>query len=400
MKQDISTLSELCNVPTAPYAEAYAAACVRSWAAEPQRRNKILVQSDAVGNLHLLYQCGSPGRSELVLEAHLDHPGFLVEKILPDGTLEAIFRGGVKPSSFDRAAVRIWHPECPLALPHDTAQKPVGLWIPTRVLSVQPAIGNQPLRVILAKPDGPAADSILPGSIGMWALPDALTIGRLFAARVCDDLAGVAVGLYVLDELIARGAAVNVRLLLTRAEEVGFAGALAVASRGLIPASSCIIGIETSMAMAHVPQGRGPVIRVGDKSLTFSPALTRFLSMQAGGIADTDNSYLYQRQLMDGGTCDSSAFAAFGYDTAAVCLALGNYHNMAQLQMNAAIPTAGPHIAAETIHLDDFFGLVRLLTDAAANFDSYTPDHAALRQRLASMHERDQRQLLESFKVV
>ena len=400
MTQDMSILSELCNVPTAPYAEAYAVAYIRLWAAAPERRDKILVQSDAVGNVHLLYRCGSPGRSELVLEAHLDHPGFLVKKILPDGTLEAIFRGGVKPSCFDRAAVGIWHPESQLALPHDMAQRPAGQWVPTRVLSVEPAIGNQPMRVILAKPEGPAAEGVPPGSIGMWALPDAMTIDRLFAARVCDDLAGAAVGLYVLDELIARGAAVNVRLLLTRAEEVGFAGALAVASRGLIPASSCMIGIETSKAMDHVPQGRGPVIRVGDKSLTFSPALTRFLSMRAGGIADTDPSFLYQRQLMDGGTCDSSAFAAFGYDTAAVCLALGNYHNMAEPRMNAAIPTAGPHIAAETIHLDDFFGLVRLLTDAAANFDSYTPDHAALRQRLAAMHERDQRQLLESFRIV
>ncbi len=400
MTQDLSTLSQLCNVPTAPYAEAYVAAYIRWWAAEPQRRDKIFVQSDVVGNLHLLYQSGPPGHAELVLEAHLDPPGFLVENILPDGTLGAIFRGGVKPSCFDRASVQIWYPESHLTFPHDTAERPAGRWAPTRVLSVEPASGNNPLRVVLARPEGHAAGGTPPGSIGMWALPEALTIDRLFAARVCDDLAGVAVGLYVLDELIAQSAAVNVRLLLTRAEEVGFAGALAVASRGLIPATSSIIGIETSKALANAPQGRGPVIRVGDKSLTFSPALTRFLSMRAGGIADTDSAFLYQRQLMDGGTCDSTAFAAFGYDTAAVCLALGNYHNMAEPQMNAAIPTAGPHIATETIDLDDFFGLVRLLTDAAANFGSYTPDHAALRQRLAAMHERDQRQLLESFRVV
>lgn len=400
MTQDLSTLSQICNVPTAPYAEAYAAAYIRWWAAESQRRDKILVQSDVVGNLHLLYQGGSAGHAELVLEAHLDHPGFLVEKTLPDGTLGAIFRGGVKPSCFDRASVQIWYPESHMTFPHDTAQRPAGRWASTRVLSVEPASGNNPLRVVLATPDGLAAGGTPPGSIAMWALPNALTIDRLFAARVCDDLVGVAVGLYVLDELIAQSAAVNIRLLLTRAEEVGFAGALAAASRRLIPATSSVIGIETSKALANAPQGRGPVIRVGDKSLTFSPALTRFLSMRAGGIADTDSSFLYQRQLMDGGTCDSTAFAAFGYDTAAVCVALGNYHNMAEPQMNPAIPTAGPHIAAETIHLDDFFGLVRLLTDAAANFGSYTPDHAALRQRLTAMHERDQRQLLESFRVV
>ncbi len=399
MTDNHATLFAICNLPTAPYAEAYVAAFIRDWANAPARRTLIEVQSDEVGNLHLHYRAGPPECRELVLEAHIDHPGFVVENILPDGNLRTIFRGGVKPSCFDQAKVRIWRPDSPLVFPHATAQKPVGYWIGTQVISVEPAVGNEPMRAILARPREIAAHGIMPGDIGLWDLPEPRLHNRIFAARVCDDLAGAAVGLNVLEALMENKAAVNFRLLLTRAEEVGFAGALAVASRALIPAGSSIIGIETSKALPHVPQGRGPVIRVGDKALTFSPALTRFISMRAGGIADIDSSFIYQRQLMDGGTCNTTAFAVFGYDAAAVCLALGNYHNMAESGMDAAIATSGPHIAAETIHLDDFDGLVRLLTDVAIHFNTYQPNSAALRERLATMHERDQRHLLESFRL-
>ncbi len=403
MSEDLTILAGLCDVPTAPYAEAYVVAYIRHWAGSPERKSAIEVRTDAVGNLQLLYRAAADHVPELVLEAHMDHPGFLVEACGADGEFTAIFRGGVKPSCFAGAKVQFWLPDAALKLPHDQPLLPAGRWLPARVAAVEAASGTSPIRAKLAWLPECLPEQVRrigPGSIGMWALPDSHCLDRMFAARVCDDLAGAAVGLYVLDRLIDGKVAANVRLLLTRAEEVGFAGALAAAVRELIPAGCAVIGIETSRAMPHAPQGRGPVIRVGDKTMTFSPSLTRFISMRAGGIADQDNAFAFQRQLMDGGTCDSTAFAAFGYDAAAVCLALGNYHNMADADSPAAIPTAGAHIAAETIHLDDFFGLVRLLTDVAANFSAYAPDHGALRQRLLTMYEREQKRRLESFDLL
>ncbi len=99
---------------------------------------------------------------------------------------------------------------------------------------------------------------------------------------------------------------------------------------------------------------------------------------------------------MDGGTCNSTAFTAFGYDAAAMCVALGNYHNMTLLgEIGWGDGTkAGPGIASETIHLQDFAGMVRILVEAAKRIHSYKPGFGIIRERLAKMHEKDQVALL------
>jgi endoglucanase len=38
--------------------------------------------------------------------------------------------------------------------------------------------------------------------------------------------------------------------------------------------------------------------------------------------------FLFQRQLMDGGACEATAFAAFGFRSAGLSLPLRNYHNI------------------------------------------------------------------------
>ena len=68
---------------------------------------------------------------------------------------------------------------------------------------------------------------------------------------------------------------------------------------------------------------------------------------------------------MSGGTCEGTAYQEFGFQTAAVCVALGNYHN------------CGPahRIAEEFVNVGDGLSMVRLLAAAAremARFDAHT----------------------------
>ncbi|HMD54578.1 MAG TPA: hypothetical protein VKJ65_08525, partial [Phycisphaerae bacterium] len=338
---------------------------------------------DRWGNLYLDYRRGPRPKHTLILEAHMDHPGFIIKRQNRDGTLKAEFLGGVPPSHFSDAGVGIWQPAGV-----GPGGIPIGRWIPTRVINVKPAKGKNPIIVDLAA----IGEKVFAGAIGMWALPDAQVIGELFAARVCDDLAGVAACLCVLDELITSKTACALTVLFTRAEEVGFAGAIAAARDGAISKKISIIGLETSKTLPHAPQGNGPIIRVGDRTSIFSSSLTRFISMRAGGLADQDSKFKFQRQLMDGGTCDTTVFGAFGCDAAAMCVALGNYHNMLQDQSvrDAGIPTAGPMIASETIHLEDFTSLVRILVQTAAEFRNYRPDLSDLVRRFSRMHREGQ----------
>ena len=57
-----------------------------------------------------------------------------------------------------------------------------------------------------------------------------------------------------------------------------------------------------------------------------------------------------QRCLLDGGSCEATAYQLYGYTCAAASIALGNYHNCAP----------DGTIGAEYVAIDDFVGMVRL----------------------------------------
>ena len=58
---------------------------------------------------------------------------------------------------------------------------------------------------------------------------------------------------------------------------------------------------------------------------------------------------------MSGGTCEASGFAAWGYAATGIAFPLGNYHNA----------TPEGEVDAEYIHVEDFWGGVRLIRQAA-----------------------------------
>ena len=120
----------------------------------------------------------------------------------------------------------------------------------------------------------------------------------------------------------------------------------------LLPEDALVVAVETSsMAGGRAEQGGGPIVRVGDAVHVFSPALTRWMTALAQELAgERREGFPYQRRLMDGGVTEATAYDLYGYETGAACIALGNYHN------------AGPRgrVRAETVHLGDLEGLVRL----------------------------------------
>jgi putative aminopeptidase FrvX len=119
-----------------------------------------------------------------------------------------------------------------------------------------------------------------------------------------------------------------VHAVFTRAEEVGFHGALAAIASKAVPKTVPVVVLECSKAMPGAEQGLGPVIRVGDKARVFDPDLIAACEEAARALKEAHPEFRFQRRLMDGGTCEASAFGLAGYR--AVCLAfpLANYHNV------------------------------------------------------------------------
>jgi len=319
--------------PTAPYREGEVIAWVREFSAANRH---LTLREDRDGNLELRRRGVRASARPLVLGAHMDHPGFRALRSRKAGRawrVEALFLGGVRPEYFAGARAR-FHAG-------DDA-------IVARVERTVPDARGAGQRVTLS-----AGRRIPRGAFGTWDLPGFRIARRnpdLVETRAADDLAGVAGILAVLEvaDAIDPARRVDVRGLFTRAEEVGFVGALAVARGSRLPRGARIVAVEASKALPEAPQGAGPILRVGDRTSIFDDGLSRWLARVATELA-RGRGFRFQRKLMDGGTCEATAYQLYGYRCAGLCLPLGNYHNMSERG----------RIAVETIRLSDLLGLVR-----------------------------------------
>ncbi len=262
----------------------------------------VKLKRDAFGNLLALYRRGS-GAPRYAFAAHMDHPGFVGRQFL----------GGVPEAYLKKKA--------------------------------------------LQRKFGP---------FSMWNLPAVEVRGGKIYSRACDDLVGCACIVAMLRELEESEAKCAAYGLFTRAEEVGFVGAMQLAKSGVLPGDVTVVSLETSsMKGGPVKIGGGPIIRVGDRTSIFDSEATARLQ-ECAKAAELP----HQRALMQGGTCEATAYALYGYRTAAMCVALGNYHNCGP----------GTRIAAEYVSVKDAEGMAQLCVALAAS--KPTNSLRGLRQRL------------------
>jgi endoglucanase len=218
------------------------------------------------------------------------------------------------------------------------------------------------------------------GELGQWDLPAFQLRGDRLTAGGIDDVLGVVAGLAALTEIVRRRIQTPVWCLFTRAEEVGFHGALIAARRGLVPRRSLVVSLEMSRERPWARQGDGPIIRVGDRLTVFDPAAT--LSLEHAARQEKVRA---QRCLMDGGTCEASAFAANGYRCGGLCLALGNYHNIGP----------GQRPAAEYVSVKDLAGLVVLIVAAARQWRGFERATVVMRRKVKQIERTAPRRLTD-----
>ena len=337
----LAVAEELLSLPTVPLVEDLPADHVAAFA---EARPALGAERDAAGNVVVRYPGAGAGADRpLVLVAHLDHPGFAVEEVT--GDLAALsFRGG-------------------LGLAAAVAGAPVDFFVPGRADPVgrgelESADGDGD-RLAAARARVLDGDAIA-GGFAMWGFPGfAVDDGRI-VGRVCDDLLGAAVVLSTLDELARRRpGGVTVWGLFTRAEEIGFLGTLEAIRLGTVPAAACVLSLECSKALGDAPQGGGVIVRVGDRASIFDPGLSEALAGAARQVQGDEPGFRWQRKLMDGGTCEATAFCAAGYRASGLALPLGNYHNALDDQ------TSGAGVGPEHVVVDDYLAGVQLLVEMA-----------------------------------
>ncbi|MGO9609652.1 MAG: hypothetical protein ACLPT4_08450, partial [Verrucomicrobiia bacterium] len=213
------------------------------------------------------------------------------------------------------------------------------------------------------------------GDLGMWDVPAFRVSGGRLQATAIDDVLGSVVMLATLTDAARRKLGTNLWCVFTRAEEVGFPGVMAVIQSKRIPKSALVVSIEMSQERPWARIGDGPVVRVGDRASIFDPAASAFLWRAAERCRAGESTFRAQRCLMDGGTCEATAFVGFGYRAGGLCLPLGNYHNIG--------PNRRPR--AEYVSVHDLEQLVKLTVAATAEWPGSGATNAMLRRQVASI---------------
>jgi endoglucanase len=329
----LPVLRHIVSRPTAPFHEQAVAEAILGFLKELPH---VAVRADKHGNLIARYERtgpqGSPAAPRHAFAAHMDHPGW----VRVDG------------EAFGPVA----------QLPGE----------------------KHPMQFLGGVPEAFLANPRVRGygRFAMWDLPEFLVRDGLIHARACDDLVGCAVIVAMFMDLEESGAEGACMGLFSRAEEVGFIGAMRLASSGLIPDDLTIISLETSAERPPAKIGDGPILRVGDRSSIFDSAATATLAQIAA-----EWRLPIQRCLMPGGTCEATAYQLCGFRSAALCVALGNYHN------------CGPEnqIAAEYVSFADVQGLVRLCTRIAVSRAKKNQAVKALKKRLKTNAEKFKKML-------
>ena len=346
--------AHLTSVPTAPFYEAAVAKKARAWIAK--HLGKRVSVRTVRGGIIVRYR-GAKTSPALAWAAHLDHPAFSIERSSAAGAT-ARLQGGLPPHLLAGCAVEAFPPN-----PRDNSPIALG------VIGPRPKKTGQLWSIRWTLPPLPGKKP----AFAVLALPACRIKAGWLESRSVDDLLGCAVSLEALRRLADARARVNVSVLLNRAEEVGFIGALDMIRSGELSEADSYLSIESSRELPGSRPGRGPTIRLGDKACAFDPNLIDLLDESAARLKR--RGIKIQRLRLTGGTCEGTAYQAFGLEAAGVAVPLVNYHN----------GWGADAIAPERVRVEDVEGAVRLLVEAARLFPAKTL-RGTIRERLAKRH--------------
>ena len=365
-------LQDILSQPTAPFREAH----VISRITRELEQFHVPYFQDPVGNLilgvssqkeytALLKKSGTePLR---IFVAHMDHPGFHGVRWKSPRELQIRWHGGSPTKHLDGA--KVWIANSTAWVGHGTLLEP-------KLMASGKALESGVVRIDSFSDSSSKEDLLknvhdLFGGFGFRA--PYWNEGNLIYTKAADDLVGTfAVTSLALDFFgISNGVKNKSRTrssklqkkevpflgLLTRAEEVGFIGAIGHFELGWLNKAKrpvLCVSLETSRTLPGAEIGKGPVVRLGDKFTVFDPGALRVFTQ----LAQTTLPESHQRRVMDGGTCEATAATVFGIPSIGISVPLGNYHNQSFEGGPDAAPSNGP--APEFVHEHDIEGLLAL----------------------------------------
>jgi endoglucanase len=363
-------LNEILSQPTVPFRESHV---IRRIARELDEKGVPYFQ-DPIGNV--VVGAGSQGEYLKLLKkkeaeplrifiAHTDHPGFHGVEWTGERELSVKWHGGSPTAHLEGA--RVWLADESGARGHGHFRRvemhPSGKALVAGTIEID---GESPG---LNRTHAPKPAQLFGG----FAFREPVwQEGRLLYTKAADDLVGCYAIVRLAVEAFAPakgGKGKGTRPggkkprppfigLLTRAEEVGFIGAIGHFELGWFKQAKrelLFVSLETSRQLHPGAEiGKGPVVRLGDRYTVFDAGRLRvFTELAQKALPDA-----HQRRVMDGGTCEATVAVSYGYPSVGISVPLGNYHNQS---FEGGPDSRGPNgPAPEFVSLDDVEGLVTL----------------------------------------
>lgn len=348
-------LKEILSTPSAPYREGQMVSLI----SRVLKEGGVPYFYDPSGNIVVGVSSASQYRALLakkssepvrIFMAHLDHPGFHGIKWKTPRKLEVKWFGGSPTRRLNGS--KVWLSSGAGPVEYGTFQNVV---FAKKVKNIH-NLSIDKAGVVFKNDQKVKATDFFGGFAfrkPVWQT------GQLIYTKAADDLVGVfTIVSTALDlwktKLKNRPPFLGI---LTRAEEVGLIGAIGHFQLGWLQAAKrnfIVVSIETSRALAGAVIGKGPVVRLGDRSTVFDPDALRVFRE----VANTVLPGAHQVKLMDGGTCEASGAMAYGFACVGISVPLGNYHNQSIEGGPDSRGLSGP--APEFVHRTDIQGVLAL----------------------------------------
>ncbi|MCO6432122.1 MAG: hypothetical protein J5J00_14780 [Deltaproteobacteria bacterium] len=294
-------LSETLSVPTAPFCEGQLAAFIGK---RLNRLAGIKLRTDRSGNILATYSSRSGKKLPICFQAHLDHPGFQFIKPLSPGLGLAEGLGGI-PENCVRGKLRFFGPD--------------GSSVKATIIKF---LRSGSKKWVHIRHRG----SIEPGSAGMWDMAPFREKGSWIAGRGFDDNLGAAILLYLLHHASRRRTAWGFQVLFTRAEEVGYVGAIELVRQKSFKLEKSILTVEMPRSAGALVAGNGVVIRAGDSMMDFDPLVSLRLNALARRLSGK-SWFKSQRGLGLLGGTESTVFQLEQCKVGSLCLPVKDAHN-------------------------------------------------------------------------
>jgi endoglucanase len=290
------------------------------------------IKQDVMGNL-IAIKKGSVGTRKVMLAAHMDEIGFIVTHIDDNGFLRVAAVGGVSPQrsifqrvEFENGTIGV--------IGHETKDLKIeNMKIQHLFIDIGVATKEEAEKLVEI------------GDIAKFTAPY-IKMGNRVTSPAMDNRAGCV----VLVELLSRikDNQDDIYFVFTTQEEVGLRGAK-TAAFGIRPDLGIALDVTPAgdtpeSKRLTVDLGKGPAIKIKDRSLLCNPLVIKMLTKAAekAGIKS-------QREILEFGGTDGGAMQMTGQGVPAGVI---------------SVPCRYVHSQAETVDLADIEGAVKLLEAA------------------------------------